>query len=497
MRGVVCIQPDKRSTTNNNRLNASALPARAYFHRIITPFGNICYIRRQNETKPYLSEKSVKWRRTGIECRKRSIPGGKQLKRIFFLLVVYVSVLPAAFAAPSLCGERPAISYHSVNWLGGTGFTVNVTAPANCTYSISTSSGSNVVVTSPITATGDSTITYNVPQNFSLSSPRVSVIIVGRKTITINQGRADFLGNAKRVQLDFDGDQVSDYIVIENQGGQMVWWRYIFHFNPGVTWSALQFGLWNDDTPVPNDYDGDLKCDIAIWRPGPGPNSQAWFYILRSGGNFVEYIPWGVRDDDPTITQDFDGDFKADPAVARKENGKAVWYVKLSATNTVWVQQFGNASDKPIRGDFDGDYRADLAVYRPNTDTPANTFLYLRSSDDLLGLNTFGLSDIDKVVPTDFDGDAATDISVWRTTTGDWYWMSPNGDAVNAFHWGQPGDLPVPGEYNSTRQTDYVIWRPGTPGVFYTKETDGTPFVPILPWGNSTFMVPGYTMQVR
>jgi hypothetical protein len=418
------------------------------------------------------------------------------MKRVLFLLLALVSFLPTVYAVQSLCGEYPAVSYREVHWLGGTGFTVDVTAPANCTYNISESPGANFSVTSPNTATGNSTITYNVFLNNSLAFPRVGVIIVGNKTITINQYRAKGLP-AKRVPLDFNGDQVTDYMVIQNQGGQMIWWRYSFHFTPGEQTSANQFGLWNEDTPVPGNYDGDFRCDIAVWRPGPTPTSQAYFYVFRSDGNFVDYIPWGIAGDDPTITQDFDGDFIADPAVVRKENGKAVWYIKLSATNTYWFQQFGNATDKPIWGDFDGDYHADLAVYRPNTDSPANTFFFIRSSSDTLGGRTFGLSDIDKVVPADFDGDGATDLAVWRTTTGDWFSTPASGGGMTTVHWGQPGDLPVPGEFNTTYRDDYVVWRPGSPSVFYTHNTDGTPFKPVVYWGNSTFKVPGYTMQVK
>lgn len=419
------------------------------------------------------------------------------MKRILFLLFALFSFLPAAYAVPSLCGENPASTIVYVDSEPLVNLSINITAPANCTYNISSTAGAFFIVTSPPQATGNSTINYTVPVNNQLGRPRVGAIVVGNKTITISQAAGDHGAGAKRLPLDFNGDRVSDYMVIENQGGQMIWWSYRYHITPGASTSVQQFGLFNEDTPVPNDYDGDLKCDIAVWRPGPTPTAQAYFYIFRSLGNFVEYLPWGITGDDPTITQDFDGDFVADPAVVRKESGKAIWYIKLSATNNYWFQQFGNATDKPIRGDFDGDFRADLAVYRPNTDTPANTFFFLKSRDETLGGRTFGLSDIDKVVPADFDGDNATDLAVWRTTTGDWFSTPAGGGGLTAFHWGQPGDLPVPGEYNGTFADDYVVWRPGNPSVFYTQNLTGTPFAPVVYWGNSTFKVPGYIMQVK
>lgn len=418
------------------------------------------------------------------------------MKRLLFLLFALFFFLQTAHAVQSLCGERPATAYHELDWFGGTGFTVAVTAPANCTYDIGVRGSLGITVTSPATATGNSTITYNVSQNNSLAFPRVGVILVGNKTITINQGRAEGAA-AKRVQFDFNGDSISDYVAIQNQSNQMIWWRYSFHFAPGEQTSAHNFGLWDQDIPVSANFDSDFKCDFAVWRPGPTPNSQAYFIILRSAGNFVEYIPWGITGDDPTITQDFDGDLLADPAVVRKENGKLVWYVKLSATGGFWGQQFGNDTDKPIRGDFDGDFHADLAVYRPNTGSPANTFFWVRSSDDTATGRNFGLSDIDKIVPADFDGDGATDLAVWRTTTGDFHSTPASGGGVMTVHWGQPGDLPIPGEFNSTHRDDYVVWRPGNPGVFYTMNTDGTPHRPVVHWGNADFRLPAYTTHVK
>lgn len=416
------------------------------------------------------------------------------MKRVLPVLLAVLFLASAAFAAPSQCGESLSDTYVTMGESSAT-FAINVTAPPTCTYSIF----SDKIWMTPIsgsTATGNSTVTIQVSTNNEMWWGRLGSITIGGKSVTVNQGAAKGGALARREQLDFNGERVSDYVVIENTGGRMTWWGYRNHVVTGPSTNAFAFGLFNEDVPVPNDFDHDRRTDFAVWRGGPGPITQAYFYILESTTGTLRSVPWGLSGDDPTITQDFDGDLKADPAVTRKENGKLVWYVLLSATNRFWGQQFGNATDKPIRGDYDGDYHADLAVYRPNTDTPANTFFFLRSSNDTLGGKTFGLSDIDLVVPGDYDGNDVTDFAVWRTTNGDWYWMSNPGNAFTAFHWGQPGDLPVPGEYNDNLTTDYCVWRPSN-GTFYTQHIGGFPLTPTVQWGNSTFKVPGYIMQVK
>ena len=44
---------------------------------------------------------------------------------------------------------------------------------------------------------------------------------------------------------------------------------------------AVQFGV-GTDLPVPGDYDGDGKTDVAVWRPNNAPNESAMFYISGS-----------------------------------------------------------------------------------------------------------------------------------------------------------------------------------------------------------------------
>jgi hypothetical protein len=103
-----------------------------------------------------------------------------------------------------------------------------------------------------------------------------------------------------------------------------------------VDWGAPQStGL--GDRPVPADFDGDGKVDIAIYRA----SSAEWF-VLRSSNGGVIYGIWGTAaasgNGDTPVPADYDADGIADFAVFRSSTGE--WFIRRSSdagmTYVVW-----------------------------------------------------------------------------------------------------------------------------------------------------------------
>jgi len=292
---------------------------------------------------------------------------------------------------------------------------------------------------------------------------------------------------------DFDGDGKFDpavrrptngYWYIKNSSGIDIWSNNA----NGIT--RIKFGLLEGDIPVPADYDGDGITDIAVRRPANG----AW-YIKNSSGidpinnspDGITRIAFGFEPSDIPVPADYDGDGKADIAVRRPSRG--AWYIR----NSLGFDPIGNNSsgltsivfgsevnDIPVPADYDGDGRADIAVRRP-----AGGMWFIKNSAgaDLINNTASDISRVffgsrfeDVPVPADYDADGKADIAVRRPSKGTWFVLNSGGvdnisnntNGISRFVFGEnTTDLPVAAPISNILD---ILGRATDSNVFICKE---------------------------
>lgn len=299
--------------------------------------------------------------------------------------------------------------------------------------------------------------------------------------------------------VDFDGNGRTDFAVVRNTGGgpsgQITW--FVNLNGPGTTFGS-QWGI-NGDVFTPEDFDGDNKSDIAIWRGG-APTVAA-FYILQSQTNTVRIEPFGQTGDEPRVVGDYDGDGKADPAVYRagtNSGDQSTWFYRGSLNPAfVTYAPWGQNGDFPAPGDYDGDGKRDFVIQRNNGGGQARFWMQQTTAgfDSIV----FG-TPTDVIVPGDYDGDGKTDLAVARASAGqyNWYVRPSTTGAISAAPYAIFGasatDFHAHGDYDGDGKTDVAIWRPSaTPGasVFWVFGSTSGAFA--VPFGaNGDYPVANY-----
>jgi hypothetical protein len=285
--------------------------------------------------------------------------------------------------------------------------------------------------------------------------------------------------------VDFSGDGRTDFVVVRNTGGgpngQLTWF---YQQNGGPANSATSWGL-NSDWVLSEDFDGDQKDDIVVWRGGPA--GTAAFYILQSSTSTLRVIPFGQDGDVPSVVADYDNDGMADAAVYRGSS-PAFWFYLPSSNpgGGINAVQWGTIGDILAPGDFDGDGRNDFGIAR-NNGSGGLDFWRLLSTGVSLPVVTFGTPS-DFYVPGDYDGDSKTDIATARqlgSGTMRWQFISSATGNVITGNWGAANDLPVQGDYDGDGLTDFAVWRRGVnPGesAFWVLNSSTGGFS-VTPWG--------------
>jgi hypothetical protein len=254
---------------------------------------------------------------------------------------------------------------------------------------------------------------------------------------------------------DYDGDHKTDYVIWRPPANGVHAAFWILKSTDGTA-SIVPFGLAGDSPFVVGDYDGDGKDDVAIFRRDPNPldpTQPAEFWFQPSTGpnkGQDTRVQWGIESDFP-VPGDYNGDGKADMAVGR-DNGDgtiSVWIHFGDGTgnpNTSQVvKRWGLKTDFFVPGDYDGDGKTDLAIVRDNG---TNLDWWVQwSSDNSVHIATWGLGgglasdDIQNTVQGDYDGDGKTDIAIWRPSDATFYIVSSQTGAPIYRKWGNAGSV--------------------------------------------------------
>ncbi|MBI3591379.1 MAG: VCBS repeat-containing protein [Candidatus Melainabacteria bacterium] len=282
--------------------------------------------------------------------------------------------------------------------------------------------------------------------------------------------------NAK--SKDFDGDKIADIAFFDSS-------KKIWHIIYGkdqhedeidLTSNILQNYKGTDlFIPIPSDYDGDSKTDIALFN-----KTNSTWHILDSSNSQVEPPKeWCHEWSEIPLPADIDGDNKTDVSCYNENDGR--WPTSLTANNEYYSNNFGLfLSDIPMYSDVDGDNKADYIIYKPQQglyEVHLTSCLSEKPTGASCGNspNKSALTEIkigtttSRAVPEDYDGDGKVDLATWTPETGKWEIafarnFLTKGSVVTqkVFTLGKAGDIPMPGDYNGDGKAEIAIYHLNT-----------------------------------
>jgi len=304
------------------------------------------------------------------------------------------------------------------------------------------------------------------------------------------------LAAPRGILFDYFGTGRSDYLLLNETGGQMRWDILKNSVtNPPQTRSVFWGFPFPNDWAVLGDYDGDGRADIGVWRPGNMENPQSYFYIQRSSNpnpNAIFSQPWGSPTDIPLQGGDFDADGKDDFTVAREENGNFSHYILPSGGGGFRRIVFGLTSDFQVTtgADFTGDGRDEIVIYRDGSDGQSILFAADSVTGSLVFAQQWGTYDgFDAAIGGygDYLGDARADlVHIYGKcggcpNEGTWWIKETGGNAaVRVVKFGIPldadfeGDFPLfDSDFDGDGKLDIGVFRASNSTFYSLNSSDG------------------------
>ncbi len=218
---------------------------------------------------------------------------------------------------------------------------------------------------------------------------------------------------------------------------------------------------------VKGDYNGDGKADQVTFRYDPAVVSDSVWFIRNSGAAIGQFTPLQVHrgwaGHDIPVPGDYNGAGQTLTAVFRPETD--TWYIGTPGKPTI-IQQGTVGQDVPVPAAYDMSGRTDIATYNPSTQT-WNVQLNLTDPTNPSSKLTahFGFASTDKPVPGSYQGVGYDQLAVYRPGSGQWYVrdsVTSQPVLVASGIGGQAGDVPVAGDYDGIGRTEPAIYRPST-----------------------------------
>jgi Tol biopolymer transport system component len=249
-------------------------------------------------------------------------------------------------------------------------------------------------------------------------------------------------------------------------------------------------GAGPGDTVFVTNRDGSNPIAVSSSLPGPVNSGAAWrpqrlgqvglvdtstgLWHLSNGRRLSTSFYYGVPGDMPFMG-DWDCDGVDTPGLYRQSDG----YVYLRNSNTEGIADvkffFGNPGDIPLAGDFDGDGCDTVSIYRPS-EQRFYIINSLGSGDTGLGAAEYDFlfgNPGDMPVVGDWDGDGIDEVGLSRRSSGFFYWRNTldTGIADGEIYYGDPNDLFVAGDWGIVDGADTpAIFRPSNT-TFYFRHT--------------------------